>query len=170
MCEQMYMQQRSLTRQLWSLNSSEFLFLFGLLPPQVDPANKHHHLKFEPPWGRLEPVDSIDIGLDSSSLLYSKAPFVKYQLTDEGRYSSLGWKYTQGEHAWNNAWTWSWLGMQDKFDLRFFKYAREVGAVVEFWATNVLTETSIACVSLAWLHAKNWEITLRKGEKKERKK
>jgi hypothetical protein len=45
--------------------------------------------------------------------------------------------------------------MQDKFDLRFFKYAREVGAVVEFWATNVLTETSIACVSLAWLHAKN---------------
>jgi hypothetical protein len=45
--------------------------------------------------------------------------------------------------------------MQDKFDLRFFKYSREVGAVVEFWATNVLTETSIACVSLAWLHAKN---------------
>jgi len=37
--------------------------------------------------------------LDSSSLLYSKAPFVKYQLTDEGRYSSSGWKYTQGEHA-----------------------------------------------------------------------
>jgi hypothetical protein len=47
------------------------------------------------------------------------------------------------------------LGMQDKFELRFFKRAREVGAVVEFWATNLLMETSIACVSLAWLHAEN---------------
>lgn len=99
MCEQMYMQQCSLTKQLRSLNSCEFLFLLGLLPPQVDPTNKHHHFKFEPPWGRLEPVNSIDTGLDSSSLLYSKALFVKYQLTDEGRYSSSGWKYTQGEHA-----------------------------------------------------------------------